>query len=50
MHPDSIVRVGQIPTLYDPPRAALLPEMVVQHALVTAHALFHSSQQLRVRV
>lgn len=38
--------MGIASTLYEPPRAALLPEMVAQDDLVTAHALFHSSQQL----
>lgn len=38
--------MGVASALYDPARAAMLPEMVRQDDLMTAHALFHSSQQI----
>ena len=38
--------MGVASTLYDPARAAILPDLVRPDDVLTAHALFHSSQQV----
>ncbi|NMP22704.1 MFS transporter [Sulfobacillus harzensis] len=38
--------MGVASSLYDPARASILPDIVGQDDLLTAHALFHSSQQV----